>query len=953
MRPIPQELYHYGGVNLNKDSRVVRPDQLALSRNAYPVIPGILGKRKGIGAFRIGAYTAGSRTVFVQSWAVAPSVTGFAFVAHVHIGRIAERRHYLIATDFKNLAATGIANYVVYDLGLGQSSYEPVQFVNYRNTVIAVVPGTEGFVALTPKPAGGYEWILNTFKFDSAIVGVQNSQNIEVQPRKACQYKQRMVWGNFGPGRGNWICFADKATSTVLAPLLGHSLAALVGSDALALNGRHVEVGSIEGEDITAMQEITQGAVGSAVESLLMLLTERSCVYISGEILQTNDSGATDPNGLFGTYKEHRVNYECGCVSQSTLTKTPYGWIWAGPDDVWLLSGNFPIRIGTNIRPALLACPSASRKHWSAAYADGMYVLQLVTTSAGVSDFNSSVDSHLHEYWFLDLRDGPPQSAEAARWWGPMVNELDADQNVAFGKLLSIRDTDGSEQIIVPGQILDTAPAGYRDLVLYSLLNGGVKDDLLPGVVTANEWQPETAYRPGDIVRPRLNSVTVGRHFCLHVCTATQFTLSFTGQTVNFTVGQVVTGLTTGATGTIVSVVDNGAEGTLTLSGVSGTFANGESLLDALGGNGVAGTFNDGVSGSSDPTWSVSSGGTTTDNNVTWNEIRGVNEALGIRLETGRAVGEFQTDIRYRDSLLNNTIHEKLVRRLDLSASANSKMELTVTVLRDQGNAPKSLGSGVFGGHSLELDVDVLPSVIGGLKSTAKAFRPSENELIQCRSAQIKINDETTFIIDDTNDYFVIEFMQDLGSGLTSLNLVLQVQLTHGSYATMSAVLAELVARLNEVDYTSTGMTVGATPWSVSTIYGVTLPYLPRLEFAFTSLGLVKALCPLFGDDTLVNGVPTIGTVDDTLYFNRCKRLAGMLGFYTAQETYDDIIPESNVLPSPTSFGFIVDSGFGSPLSYDGVQIVHLYNTNRFDIGSAHVIIQPKNAIPLSTRSRS
>lgn len=69
-------------------------------------------------------------------------------------------------------------------------------------------------------------------------------------------------------------------------------------------------------------------------------------------------------------------------------------------------------------------------------------------------------------------------------------------------------------------------------------------------------------------------------------------TLAFSGQTVNFTVGEIITGGTSGATARVLEVVDAGATGTLTLGEVTGTFANLEALTGSLGGNGnVVGTL--------------------------------------------------------------------------------------------------------------------------------------------------------------------------------------------------------------------------------------------------------------------------------------------------------------------------------------------------------------------------
>ncbi len=245
-----------------------------------------------------------------------------------------------------------------------------------------------------------------------------------------------------------------------------------------------------------AMQEVTLASMGSQIDSALMLLTNRTCVFVTGEILQTSFTGAEDPNGLLGTYKETRINYECGCVSADTLQKTPYGWIWASGDDVWMLEGNMPVRIGTNIRPALLACPANSRKKWSAAYADGVYMLQLVTqqTTVGIAP-DTQVTGYLHEYWVLDLRDGPPRQAEEARWYGPMVME----EFDAVGPLLSERDTDGNQRIMA----LATADDFQTYLIDMLPRNGNGFDIFRPGVTTAPMWTGTTAY-VGDLIRPSM-----------------------------------------------------------------------------------------------------------------------------------------------------------------------------------------------------------------------------------------------------------------------------------------------------------------------------------------------------------------------------------------------------------------------------------------------------------------
>lgn len=62
-------------------------------------------------------------------------------------------------------------------------------------------------------------------------------------------------------------------------------------------------------------------------------------------------------------------------------------------------------------------------------------------------------------------------------------------------------------------------------------------------------------------------------------------TLAYDAQTANFTVGDTLTGATSGATARIVADADGGASGTLTLRDIVGTFENNEEVTDGLGGS--------------------------------------------------------------------------------------------------------------------------------------------------------------------------------------------------------------------------------------------------------------------------------------------------------------------------------------------------------------------------------
>lgn len=64
--------------------------------------------------------------------------------------------------------------------------------------------------------------------------------------------------------------------------------------------------------------------------------------------------------------------------------------------------------------------------------------------------------------------------------------------------------------------------------------------------------------------------------------------LDYADQTANFTIGQALTGQTSGAVGVILADEDNGSDGSLTLHEVVGNFEKGETISDAQGGTAVA-----------------------------------------------------------------------------------------------------------------------------------------------------------------------------------------------------------------------------------------------------------------------------------------------------------------------------------------------------------------------------
>jgi len=94
-------------------------------------------------------------------------------------------------------------------------------------------------------------------------------------------------------------------------------------------------------------------------------------------------------------------------------------------------------------------------------------------------------------------------------------------------------------------------------------------------------------WNPGDEIKYKGAAVTAGGklgRICTTYGTAGDYTgtLTFDGGTGDFTVGQVVTGTTSGATGLITAKTGSTAAGTLTVKGVAGVFIDNEAITDPV-----------------------------------------------------------------------------------------------------------------------------------------------------------------------------------------------------------------------------------------------------------------------------------------------------------------------------------------------------------------------------------
>lgn len=387
-----QPILPLGGVNLLQDPKRIADNELVESINMAPVVPGVLSKRKGLSlahqsvldTYYPKALLFPVNEVGVSEIVVAnpfnpsgPSADGYPTAIYgADVGG-----SYLFSNDF------GVRVLGVSSITLGGRLY---LFGGYPCTV----PGK--MIAKDPMTPGGLT--CTNFTWDDP--------SNTFSPGVAAVYRSRAVYGNLGPGYENYIVFSDRF------------LPATLGVDVLLANGRSVQVGDSDGDRIIALVDVMLTAVGSPAQSALLVLKEQSAYLVTGEPNETTDS--TDP---FGDLTINRYNFTCGCSSANSVVRTPYGLLWASLDDVWMYDGGqLPRRVGSKIRKALGYSPAAQRYRWHAAYFNGFYRLAVFGQGQVQND-----NVPLTDQWWLDLREGPPQSHVDARWWGPQRYKILSD----------------------------------------------------------------------------------------------------------------------------------------------------------------------------------------------------------------------------------------------------------------------------------------------------------------------------------------------------------------------------------------------------------------------------------------------------------------------------------------------------------------------------------------------
>lgn len=392
MARIVQPLGMSDGINQFLYPTDLRPTEMVRCKNLYPVNTDDLFTRP---AMSIHTTVGGAVAGFVKALEFLPigSPGSYALVVDsVDATRIA-------AYDESNVPLAG-ANFGVV------SQYGPALIV-FNKRLYAFGGAGASSIGQVFQAAGtpsGAEFV--DFAFAT-------SGNGALRPAVVGVWKNRFVYGNFGVGNESSIIIADPFDPT------------RIKANALSANGSYFPVNPDDGDRIIGFVEILQTGQAN-IQSALLVLKEFSAYLLTGDPLLSDDTAPDGSSPPIDTLSVNRMPVNCGGSSPMTVCTTPFGVIWAGPDDVWIFpEGQLPYRVGTKIRPSLKATPAQMRYRWHAAFHDGFYKLALFAAGAG-----PSADSPCGEQYWLDMRQGPPRSWQEARWFGPMVHQFTGEGSV-------------------------------------------------------------------------------------------------------------------------------------------------------------------------------------------------------------------------------------------------------------------------------------------------------------------------------------------------------------------------------------------------------------------------------------------------------------------------------------------------------------------------------------------
>jgi hypothetical protein len=847
-----------GGVNALHHPTAIRDNQMTRCANMFPDESGILMKRAGVSNIELidleiagGAYEV---VYFPLNIFLPDAALGYKYLKHYFLmgeglGDDLDERVTLFNADTAHYDTRPTIT-----VGVGGQSTDPLSFVNYANKTLIVGARNldEGFYYWRKADGDGNGVSAFHATFVHTVgTGVPNAQtqSIPVKPRVSCTYQGRVWYFNFGIGMGHWAVAADATTpnhtNNDTMPVF-----TVVGNDVLAFNGRHIELDA-SGENIVLAREIMLMSTGSPTQSSLLVVTDKgSCFLGTGVLPETFEDPTANPTTL--TFQ--KINYKVGCCAFNTMVHTPYGYIWADANDVWVLSGNVPLKIGTLIGPELAKYPEDARKWWSAAYVDYKYILQCVS-------YRGSDDKYLsREQWWLDLTNGLPAHSLMAKWFGPMkiVRDIGDEGNggsFGDGPYLSgiLTDYDGSRVIGLSTDGSYTLNGGAHGLSLidYTFGNGG-PDVPFKTVTGAPEWTPTTSYIVGDVVRASFYMNT----------------------------------------------------GTLLVCSTAGTSGNLDPAIFATPGNGAVIDGGTGLDGTAAWTEITASNYRFLTTNYTTQLLSNSMDIRTKEFVLGRP--EADKVLRNVDLLAYSPFEQFISARIIPNQGAISdKLNLYIFALFGQ-------DIGAFKSGVSVLDSSALAH--GQLEG--KSLRPIEGKLNRFKSLQLNFFDGTPFVfhdirfngpyvIDSTNNSLVFGFYNSIDSEIQLFQATLTLQSSGAKvYSNIEDLYTDIVLAMNTVigaggsfpSGPDPSVTVGTAPFTYVPPNSVNNTYFNQIKCLSSAKGAHTGWALFYGhtDATVVSDrVGHTGTFD----LLKSKKLMAMIGMDTQESNQASTNLDGIVLP--------------------------------------------------------
>jgi len=460
-----------GGVNLLDDSKRIADVELALAKNLYPVIPGIVSTRPSLSfaTFTQQLYGYGRKYITAAgfhpdpavadcvivgfndphavtdtsgpptAWTAATAVTGGTLL-YTTAGRT-----YRVETPGTTGGTEPTSTAASFSDGTAVIGYVRDGIGDVQRIAVSVLEtrsGGGGIYQTDYEPGYARPVIVNYGKKMYIFTGSSNMDCAALVVEKRTNGSAAFVRSNEAGSASQLTKLTFNGANNNFAPAgacvyrnrmvywgLGAGYEnhivwadpydpATIGADVRSTAGKAVQIGATDSDRIVTCIEITQSAVGNPSQSALLVLKERSGYIITGEPDIASVAG-------FGDMVVNRISYDVGCAAHYTMVRTPYGLIWAGTDDVWAFAqGSLPIRVGSKLRPSLVR--SSDPKYWHAAVVDGRYQLAVCDGAYPADKTSAFGDTGLGVYpwraniqWWMDIRKGLPSNYQEATWWGP------------------------------------------------------------------------------------------------------------------------------------------------------------------------------------------------------------------------------------------------------------------------------------------------------------------------------------------------------------------------------------------------------------------------------------------------------------------------------------------------------------------------------------------------------